>query len=1520
MKKRLLSIVMAFIAMIIPTNSWAQGVVVGGASNPIHFTSKKAPEPIVVNLINNGDMEGNDVSSFFTKINAGDVNPSVITDGVGVNGSRGVKVEATAMEAEVWDNQFWFRMNQPVSDGTKYRVSFDYRADKDALVMTEAHEEPSIYIQQTYFGDVVDDRRYFTSEWQHFSYEGTMSTSNSSDQHPMQSMAFSLNHFEDANNYYFDNIVFEVIMEEQCPKPTFKQTDNSVTIQSPFGATIYYTTDGSNPTTNSMVYTTPLEFVKSTTIKAIAVVDGYEASPVATYLLSNPLVADLINNGDMEGSENSNFYYRYLPESTDASICTITNNVGVDGSRGIRIETTDKQDYNYDNEFWIHLNQPVSEGTRFKISFDYRADQEANVYVGVHGPAFFGDFIWDWPDPHIFFVTEWQTYTLEGTVSSNISSDQKSFASLSLSLNETPEANIYYFDNVKFEVYLDEQCPKPTFTQKENENKVSIQSPFNATIYYSLDGSTPTTNSEHASGKIDLSLSQSATIKAFAVVDGYEVSPVATYLFEPTENNLDQKREELIKMIYQLMSEIDVCANRLSEKDPQRTASNLWNALYAYKDDTEYVMKLTEDAQTEEELVDCEKHIYDIANKIDGLREEIEKFQYAVEPEPYAVLSDNNTVLTFYYDDQKEQRNGMDVARSSWASNSSNITSVIFDASFADYTSLTTTSQWFQNSENLTTITGTNNLKTDNVTNMGMMFYGCSGLTSLDVSGFNTQNVTNMSGMFNGCSGLTSLDVSVFNTANVTDMSGMFNRCSGLTSLDVTGFKTDNVTEMEYMFNECSGLTSLDVSGFNTENIMDMGYMFSGCSGLTTLDMRGFNTANVTNMSGMFSYCSGLTSLDLNTFNTDKVTDMGHMFTGCSGLTSLDMSNFNTANVAYMHYMFSACSSLKTIYVGNDWSTASVTAGNNMFNGCTTLVGGDGTRFDPNHIDYTYAHIDGGTSNPGYLTGIDNSLVAYYPFNGNANDESGHGNNGTVIGNVELTTDRHGNPNGAYRFFGEPFNYISVPDKEILHLNSFTLSAWVYTDAEDYGSGYLINKGRDIEDGAYRLNVRSVGATNLYGGVNDAYMEGNPSVGVWHMVTGTVEGDQAKFYLDGELIDERTLSNPFVYNNTEPLTLGMHYYTGVPDMWTYPLLGVLDDVRIYNRVLSPSEIKELYGEVEDQGIAEFDGLTAWVSGDLPLDEAFVEVGGREVAAQTIAAIVWDNTTALTADMLQGINNPNLLVYVNDASLAPQGVQNVVINGVAQEIILTDAALGNNNWFCPEPFRAERISYTRNFNQRTEIGVSRGWEGIALPFNVQTITHETKGAIAPFGSVGSARPFWLRYYNGQEIESAQQIEANTPYVIAMPNNTAVYPTEYNLYGRVTFSAQNTEVYETPDFSYMEEEPNRQLMVIPAFQRRESSDRVYAINVGQARGNYAEGSVFERGLREVRPFEVYTIHNGQGARPRFIPIKADNNTTGIETLNSALSTQDSDWYDLSGRRLQSQPKAKGVYIQNGKKVVK
>ena len=239
--------------------------------------------------------------------------------------------------------------------------------------------------------------------------------------------------------------------------------------------------------------------------------------------------------------------------------------------------------------------------------------------------------------------------------------------------------------------------------------------------------------------------------------------------------------------------------------------------------------------------------------------------------------------------------------------------------------------------------------KTDNVTDMGAMFTLCSSLTSLDVSGFKTDNVTDMSWMFLGCSSLTSLDVSDFKTDNVTNMSAMFDQCFSLTSLDVSGFKTDNVTNMYCMFYHCSSLTSLDVSGFKTDNVTDMGAMFSFCSSLTSLDVSGFKTDNVTNMRNMFTFCDSLTSLDLSGFKTDNVTDMGYMFSFCSSLASLDVSGFKTDNVTDMCYMFYGCSSLTSLDVSG-FKNDNVTDMGNMFDGCSSLTSLDVSGFETDNV------------------------------------------------------------------------------------------------------------------------------------------------------------------------------------------------------------------------------------------------------------------------------------------------------------------------------------------------------------------------------------------------------------------------------------------------------------------------------------------------------------------------------------------------------------------------------------------
>ena len=240
---------------------------------------------------------------------------------------------------------------------------------------------------------------------------------------------------------------------------------------------------------------------------------------------------------------------------------------------------------------------------------------------------------------------------------------------------------------------------------------------------------------------------------------------------------------------------------------------------------------------------------------------------FAQEAESYAVFDEATNTLTFKHDTNKpdgafalnEGKNAPGWYKpDDYGDNTNIIKKVVFDASFANARP-TSCYNWFYGCTDLTNIEGIENLNTENVTDMSGMFYGCSALTTLDVSKFDTKNVTNMSNMFHWCFVLTTLDVSNFDTQNVTNMSSMFYSCHALTTLDVSNFDTQNVTNMSNMFNGCKALTTLDVSNFDTKNVTDMSWMFSFNSALTTIYASEKFVTTACKLDGsMFAGCTNL--------------------------------------------------------------------------------------------------------------------------------------------------------------------------------------------------------------------------------------------------------------------------------------------------------------------------------------------------------------------------------------------------------------------------------------------------------------------------------------------------------------------------------------------------------------------------------------------------------------------------------------------------------------------------------------
>ena len=127
----------------------------------------------------------------------------------------------------------------------------------------------------------------------------------------------------------------------------------------------------------------------------------------------------------------------------------------------------------------------------------------------------------------------------------------------------------------------------------------------------------------------------------------------------------------------------------------------------------------------------------------------------ALAQEAYAVFTEADSTLTFFYDELRTTRTGTtyDLDNNlSWLENSEDISRVVFDPSFAAVRP-SSTSRWFSYMWELTSIDGIAYLNTSSVTDMDCMFEGCSFLESLDMSGFDTENVTNMGRQtWEGCS------------------------------------------------------------------------------------------------------------------------------------------------------------------------------------------------------------------------------------------------------------------------------------------------------------------------------------------------------------------------------------------------------------------------------------------------------------------------------------------------------------------------------------------------------------------------------------------------------------------------------------------------------------------------------------------------------------------------------------------------------------------------------------------------
>lgn len=912
------------------------------------------------------------------------------------------------------------------------------------------------------------------------------------------------------------------------------------------------------------------------------------------------------------------------------------------------------------------------------------------------------------------------------------------------------------------------------------------------------------------------------------------------------------------------------------------------------------------------------------------------------------MMIDGNTAIEFRYDNEKAARGGMDIgpfdsgSDRPWSTYAEGIYSVIFDESFANCTSITSTAFWFSEFMHLEYIGGLEYLNTSNVTDMEEMFFGCKELQELNVSNFRTGSVTNMSSMFNTCTALRNIDVTNFNTSSVTNMSSMFFYCFGLEELDLTSFQTRNVTDMTMMFGFCPALTTIYVNeeNWNTVYVSASNDMFQECQKL----VGGMGTA----------WSSDHIGLDY--AHIDFGPDNPGYLTARNGGGSGEEAQYWMELRSTLDYALDVQSRAQGHPNVEPWMQEElammIERGSNMYDEHTAEE--EEVRHMIEELNWICWEIEeamnrepepSGEAEPYAVLSDNNTVLTFYYDNeksarggmyiGDVIDRTQYGWNDyresittvvfeasmanctsiistndwfyactnltTIIGIENLRTDNVINMNGMFEACS------SLTSLDLSHFNTTNVTSM----------GLMFSGCSNLTS----LNLSSFNTTNttsLY--AMFSYCSALTSIDLSSFNTSRVRDMREMFhwceslrtiYVSNEWSTASLELSDYIFNLCKQLVGGQ----GTPWSEEHALDG--EYARIDEGPNNPGYLTDKNAEPSESE-AWFDGLTAWVYGDATLDDAFAEVR-RESAAQTIAAIVWEGTEALTAEQMQGITNPNLLVYVTEASKAPAGVRNVIVNGTAAQIVLTDAS-GNNNFFCPEPFTAQSISYTRNFSQTTEIGVSRGWETIALPFNVQSISHGSHGALVPFGGGNGGYPFWLHQLQDNGLTPVTAMEANTPYLICMPNNT-VYPSAYNQAGSVTFASSNVTVPRTEP----REAFGANVILMPAFQNQGTSPDIFTLNVGAARDSYAEGSVFISNYSDVRPFQAYVHHSNQARGTddiQFIPLTSiggGDDTTAIMEIIQPAANGTGDWYSLDGRKLSSKPTQKGVYIQNGKKIV-
>lgn len=196
-------------------------------------------------------------------------------------------------------------------------------------------------------------------------------------------------------------------------------------------------------------------------------------------------------------------------------------------------------------------------------------------------------------------------------------------------------------------------------------------------------------------------------------------------------------------------------------------------------------------------------------------------------------------------------------------------------------------------------------------------------------------------------------------------------------------------------------------------------------------------------------------------------------------------------------------------------------------------------------------------------------------------DSSGYNNNGTIVGDILRVAGRSVSANTALNLTGN--NWVDIPDT--LNAETMSFSAWIYITGTDGSAAPIFSaeKGSGADGFAYRMQITNdcklrfeVVAPFSTSGARVSTSPNTLNMNQWYNVVATYDGVKTKIYIDGVFAQEDTHGSYQAINTANDIPVGIGHLPNWSVQW---FKGIIDDVRIYEGVLSLEEIETL-AEIE----------------------------------------------------------------------------------------------------------------------------------------------------------------------------------------------------------------------------------------------------------------------------------------------------------------------------------------------------